>query len=141
MPYATAADLKARYPEKDLRELTDENATVIDDDRLDGALADASDRIDGYLIGRYAVPLVKPPRVLTEHACIIAMYRLQSLRPQSVSEVARKDYEDTIRYLEKVGEGKVQLSLAVDDTPAVQTDGPIVVTGTRQFTRDALRGM
>lgn len=141
MQYASAQDLKDRYPAKDLRELTDENGAVINDARLDRALADASAVIDGYLMGRYEIPLPNVPQALVVYACDIAMYKLQALRPANGIEDAKNRHDAAIRYLERVSRGDVQLGVSSSDQPAMQTDGPIVVTADRTFSRDSMRGL
>lgn len=141
MAYASAQDMRNRYPEKDLRELTDELGAVINDGVLDSALADASDLIDGYLRGRYALPLLDVPRSLVLMACTIAMYNLQQLRPVNDLEDARNRYKDIVAQLRDISQGKAQLALSDAGQPAAQTDGPIVVTATRTFNRDSMRGL
>src|SRR3954462_14116028 len=101
-PYATVDDVKARYPAKDLRELTDEAGETINDSLIAVALGDASVVVDGYLNGRYALPLVSVPANLVVHTCAIAMYLLQALRPNVSVEDVRKRYEDAIKYFEQV---------------------------------------
>jgi phage gp36-like protein len=103
----------ARYPNRDLVQLTNEdptqtsiNATVIDQ-----ALADASAEIDGYLDGRFALPLTDAPTVLNRLACDVAMYRLQSLRPIHDMADARQRYEDAVQLLVRVARGEVTLGL------------------------------
>jgi phage gp36-like protein len=141
MAYASAQDMKDRYPEKDLREITDEAAIVIDDSRLDSALVDASSQMDGYLRGRYALPLAEVPLELVVVACDMAMYKLQGLRPINDIEDARRRYTDAIRYLEGVSAGRIQLGLSATAQPAQQTDGPIVISARRTFDRTSMRGM
>jgi phage gp36-like protein len=139
-PYASVVEMKARYPEKDLRELTDEEAESINDDRLATALASASATIDSYLIGRYRLPLASVPLVLIDTCCTIAMYNLQSLRPGTTVDDVRDRYKDAIAYLTQVAVGKAQLSLDAVDAVAAQTDGPMVVTATKTFGRDNMKG-
>lgn len=140
--YASAADLQDRYPMQDLAQLTGDPAGVtVDLDRLGTALADAAQEIDGYLVGRYVLPLQRVPAVLKLLACNIAMYQLQALRPMSSIEDARKRYEDAISYLTKVSKGTVQLGLSDSEEPAAQGSGPEWISATRMFSRDAMRGL
>jgi phage gp36-like protein len=83
MVYAQPSDMIARYPNRDLVQLTNEDPTqqVVDDSVLQQALADASAEIDGYLESRFTLPLSDAPAVLARLTCDIAMYRLQALRP------------------------------------------------------------
>lgn len=138
--YASAQDLQERYPERDLIQLTDADGEQLDVARLERALADASAEIDGYLQGRYTLPLAKPPQHLTLLACDIAMYRLQVLRPLGDIEDARERYEDALRYLRQVARGEVQLGLSEDGVAAPQGSGPEMISPRRTFTRDAMRG-
>lgn len=138
--YAIAQDLQDRYPEQDLIQLTDPDGVVLDVGRLDRALADASDEIDGYLQGRYQLPLAEVPKHLKLLACDIALYRLLVLRPLGDIEDARKRYEDALRYLRQVSRGEVQLGLSAQDVAAPQGSGPEMISPTRVFDRDGMRG-
>lgn len=139
--YASALDLQDRYPERDLIQLTDPDGAVLDVARLDRALADASAEIDGYLQGRYQLPLSQVPQHLALLACDIAMYRLQVLRPLGDIEDARKRYEDALHYLRQVARGEVQLGLSEQGVAAPQGSGPEVISSTRTFTRESMRGL
>ena len=63
MVYAQPSDMIARYPNRDLVQLTNEDPTqqVVDDSVLQQALADASAEIDGYLESRFTLPLSDAP--------------------------------------------------------------------------------
>ena len=151
MAYASASDMIARYPNRDLVQLTNEDPTqtAVNTAALQQALDDASAETDGYLEGRFALPLGDPPAVLNRLACDIAMYRLQSLRPLHDIEDARKRYEDAVALLTRVAKGELTLGLAVDNIAPEQAQGSVVVeaggdqTGvlpTRIFSRGSLRG-
>jgi len=101
MVYAEPSDMIARYPNRDLVQLTNEDPTqtVVDQTVLQLALADASSEIDGYLESRFALPLTDPPAVLARLTCDIAMYRLQALRPPHDLAEARRRYEDALAML------------------------------------------
>lgn len=109
MPYATIQDLQDRLGEPRLLQLTDltdpptgvPNAVV-----AQKALDDAQAEIDGYLAGRYALPLLPAPSVLRVHALTIAHYRLLG---QAASEIDREDYKSVRAYLERVADGRVAL--------------------------------
>lgn len=139
--YASASDLLDRYPEQDLVQLTDPAGAELNPVKLERALADASSEIDGYLLGRYLLPLVQVPEILRLLACDIAMYRLQALRPMAGIEDARKRYEDATRYLKLVSTGEVQLGLSTADAPAQQGAGPEVVSSRRTFSRTSMKGL
>ena len=143
MSYATVQDVINRYPNRDLVQLTNEDptATAINAAPITQALADASAEIDGYIEGRFALPLTDPPAVLNRLATDIAMYRLQSLRPLHDLEDARKRYEDVISMLEKVAAGELTLGLSSDNLEPPLAEGVESVEGPhRVFTRRKLRG-
>jgi phage gp36-like protein len=151
MPYAQPSDMIARYPNRDLVQLTNEDPTqtTVNQAALQQALADASAEIDGYLESRFALPLSDPPAVLVRLACDIAMYRLQALRPLHDLAEARKRYEDAIALLTRVADGSLTLGLAPDNLEPGEAAGAVVTqaggdqTGAlprRVFNRGTLKG-
>lgn len=144
MSYATVQDVINRYPNRDLVQLTNEDPTLttINNAPITQALADASAEIDGYIEGRFTLPLADPPAVLNRLTTDIAMYRLQSLRPLHDLQDARKRYEDAIAMLTRVAAGELTLGLSVDSQePPVATGAVEAVEGPeRVFNRDKLRG-
>ncbi|HUY19276.1 MAG TPA: phage protein Gp36 family protein [Candidatus Binataceae bacterium] len=143
MSYATANDMIARYPNRDLVQLTNEDptATIVNGGVLEQALNDASAEIDGYLEGRFALPLSEPPAVLSRLTCDIAMYRLQSLRPLHDLADARKRYEDAIGFLLEAAKGTVTLGLSSSNEEPATASGATTVEGPeRVFDRNKLKG-
>jgi phage gp36-like protein len=151
VPYATPNDLIARYPNRDLVQLSNEDPTqsTVNTAPLAQALNDASAEIDGYLESRFALPLADPPQVLTRLACDIAMYRLQTLRPLHDLADARKRYEDAVELLVRVARGEVTLGLALDNIEPTQAQGAVVTQAggdasgalpSRVFDRGSLKG-
>lgn len=141
MTYAAAQDMIDRFSEQQLKEVTDPDAESIRAEALDRALEDASDEIDGYLEGRYRLPLQDPPRGLRIIACNIAMYRLLTLRQIDVMEDQRKRYEDAIKFLRAVSTGDINLGLTPADQTVQPAGGPAMREGpARTFSRDRLRG-
>ena len=155
MSYASIADLRGRYLERDLIALTDENNQTADESRLQSALDDASAEINGYLAARYQLPLVDAvlltplvaPQILVRACTDIGVYRLESLRPLSDMQDARKRYEDWIKLLLSIGKGEVQLAGAKLKGGVAET--PLQVLGSgeaehcaapRKFTSESLGG-
>jgi phage gp36-like protein len=128
-------------------QLTNEDPTenAINTSFIDQALADASAEIDGYLDGRFALPLTDAPAVLNRLACDVAIYRLQSLRPIHDMADARQRYEDAVQLLVRVARGEVTLGLTADNLePAEGKDEIAVEEGSvgmpnRIFSRHTLR--
>jgi len=142
--YATAQDVINRYPNRDLVQLTNEDptATTVNDALITQALADASAEIDGYIEGRFALPLTDPPAVLNRLTTDIAMYRLQSLRPLHDLEDARQRYEDAVSMLSKVAAGELTLGLSADNQEPPPAAGSVetVDAPARVFNRRNLKG-
>lgn len=151
MVYAQPSDMIARYPNRDLVQLTNEDSTqtTVNQTVLQQALADASAEIDGYLEGRFTLPLTDPPAVLARLTCDVAMYRLQALRPLHDLAEARKRYEDAVAVLVRVADGTLTLGLAPDNQePAEAADAVVTEAGgdrsgalpQRVFSRGTLKG-
>ena len=143
MSYATPQDIINRYPNRDLVQLTNEDPTLttINTTALQQALDDASAEIDGYLSGRFTLPLSDVPQVLSRLACDIAMYRLQSLRPIHDLADARLRYDDAIAMLTQVANGELALSLGSDGhETAIGQDAERAVESKRVFSRKHMRG-
>ena len=143
MSYAAAEDLTNRYPNRDLVQLTNEDpaAATVNFALLTQALADASAEIDGYLGGRFTLPLTDPPAVLNRLACDIAMYRLQVLRPLSDVAEARKRYEDAIAMLQRAAAGELTLGVGADGLETATAAGAGQLEGsTRIFSRGTMKG-
>jgi phage gp36-like protein len=143
MSYAAPQDMMNRYPNRDLVQLTndDPTATTVNTTVLQQALDDASAEIDGYLGGRFTLPLTDPPEVLNRVASDIAMYRLQALRPLHDISDARQRYEDAIAMLSKVAAGELTLGIAADgNETAISPVAEIIQGPERVFSRGTLKG-
>lgn len=137
----------ARYPNRDLVQLTNEDPTQteINTSVIEQALADASAEIDGYLDGRFALPLTDVPAVLDRLACDVAMYRLQALRPLHDMADARRRYDDAIQFLARVAQGEITLGLTPDSLEPPDGRDEIVINercgwAARIFSRSTLKG-
>lgn len=106
MTYATRDDLEKRYGADEIAQR--ESALVAGS--VDQFLVDADSMINGYLVGRYSLPLTIVPPVLPQMACQIARYNLLG---DSATERARNDYKDAIAWLKDVQSGRVLLENAL----------------------------
>jgi phage gp36-like protein len=119
----------------------DPTATTVNTVPITQALSDASAEIDGYIEGRFTLPLTDPPAVLNRLATDIAMYRMQTLRPLHDLEDARKRYEDAVAVLSKVAAGELTLGLAADgQEPPLAASVETVQGPDRVFNRGKLKG-
>lgn len=138
--YATATDFKTLFPEEESVELTNlDNPSAIAaiDSRITTALADAQNEIDSYVGVVASLPLTTVPLVLRNAACRIARYRLDSYNPR---EHVRRDYEDTVKWLEKIAEGKISLGVDAggEEQPPEYGGGIAYATAGRVFTARSL---
>lgn len=125
MSYATPADLQDRLGEARLIQLTDladPPVNLVGQAVAQKALDDASAEIDGYLCGRYTLPLATAPAVLRVHCLTIAHYRLLGDR---ADEVTREAYKAALAFLLAVAKGDIPL-LPPADTPAPLGVGPVL---------------
>ncbi|MGL5799264.1 MAG: gp436 family protein [Plesiomonas sp.] len=138
--YASRDDMVLAFGEKECVSLTDRAFTgQIDDAVISAALSRASAEIDGYLAGRYPTPWPDIPRVLVGRCCDIARYLLCGSGTQCTEEI-RARYEDAIRYLERVADGRITLG-TFPNGDVVQSSTQIrVVSAGREFGRDSTHG-
>lgn len=138
MPYATQADLIARFGTAEIQQISDLDRTgAISVGRVAKALDDASRQIDGYVGTRYALPIpaVQVPVLLQDWCCDIARYLLMT-RP---TEEARTRRNEAIKMLQEVARGQFQLGLSATELRAPDISGPRVApTGRRSFSADTL---
>lgn len=125
MSYATVADLQDRLGAARLVQLTDLGdppVGLVVAAVAQKALDDASGEIDGYLAGRYPLPLATAPAVLRVYCIAIAHYRLLG---SSADEVAREDYKAAIAYMRSVAKGEIPL-MPPAEAPLAQGVGPVL---------------
>lgn len=136
MTYATQQDMIDRFGSSRLQQLTDIEEPLVGGIRasvLAAKLADADAEIDGYLLGRYALPLAAWPAILKVHACSICWYRLLG---SAADEPARRDYEDALAYLAKVARGDVVIVAAAEAPPATGAGPVLFDAGSKVFGRE-----
>ncbi|MGM3162392.1 gp436 family protein [Dickeya undicola] len=139
--YAQTADMILAFGERECVSLTDRGfAGEIDDEVLTGALMRASAEIDSYLAGRYPVPWTDTPRILVGRCCDIARYLLCGSGTQMTDEI-RERYNDAIRYLERVADGRITLGF-LPSGDVVQPSGTSTTftSAGRRFGRDSTQG-
>ncbi len=137
--YATRQDMISRFGEEEIRLLTDRDGSTgaIVDAVLDQVLADASAEIDGYIGGRYRLPLVTVPDVLVRLCCDMARYLLNDER---APEQLQKRYEAATRFLTKLGTGELSLGvLDASDTGPSSNTAEIQSAGS-VFARNSSKG-
>ncbi|MBB1342601.1 MULTISPECIES: phage protein Gp36 family protein [unclassified Pseudoalteromonas] len=140
MAYATITAMQQRFGERDLiylSEREDGPADVINTAVIEQAINDASDVINGYLAGRYELPLVTVPNLLEQFCCDIARYKLGT---NDVPEHVETRYKDAIKFLMSVAKGELSIGVdalgqdaKVQDTATIQSAGSV-------FAREKTKG-
>lgn len=120
--YATPDNMLSRFGEQDLTLLTEREDSVpgeINLALLEQALRDASAEIDGYIAGRYVLPLTTVPAVLERNCCDIARYFLYG---DKAPEQIEKRYTAVVKFLTAVSKGDISLGLATTGETAGQSE-------------------
>lgn len=140
MSYVTQADLVERFGTSMLIDLTDRAeppAGAIDAAVVTDALTDADAMIDGYLLGRYALPLASTPSLVKDLAKTIAIYKLHR---DAVSDKIAADYKSALATLAQIASGVIRLNVAGIEPTSSGATGVKVTDRDRDFTPDNLKG-
>jgi len=133
MSYCTQTDLIERFGESEIRQLSDRhNVGDIDADVVARAIADADGEIDGYLGGRFTLPLANVPTVLVRVACDIARYYLYD---DAVSEQVVRRYNDARDFLRSAGRGDISLGVDANGAAPVSDNTATLESGGSVFNR------
>jgi phage gp36-like protein len=139
MTYATIAKLTERFGERMIIALTDRgeiSTGVMDTSVVDQALSDADAIIDGYLVGRYTLPVSDTPDLLVDLAQSIAIYKLHT---SSVPDKIKDDYAGAMRQLRDISDGKIRLSIAGVETATTGASGARITDRERPMTASNLK--
>lgn len=143
--YASVDDLVEELTEERALELTDdENSGMLAaapvQARLSDALVDASALIDSYAGGRYVVPFVTTPAIVSRYTTTIATYYVHLRRP-NVPDSIQLAYDHAIAWLKDVAKGTVTLGETEEPpvgVPDAAREVRAVVAGPQIFTRESL---
>lgn len=137
--YATVEDFVARIGEVEAVELTDrEEVGEINRMVLDTALSDSASQIDGYLSGRYSLPLMTVPQNLVRICCDLARYRLAGVSHTPITEEIESRYKLCIKELESISKGVVSLGVEELNSTLAEEDNTVQFfnAGNRIFERN-----
>lgn len=123
--YAEEADLALYGPASGALE-------DIDSATKEAALDAACDVANGYLGNAFVLPITAHGADLTRHVVAIAVWDLMTgvrgMNPDGSDETIRMRYDDAIRWLERVADGRLRPAGLVDSTPDVFEGASFVVT-------------
>ena len=108
--YINADDLARAMSKAELVQLTNDEprATEPNGEIVQTAIAYACDLVDGYLAGRYPLPLAQTPTILPPLCINIARHFLHARR------INRADFPKT---LEQIRDGKIHIGIDTADKP------------------------
>lgn len=112
--FATLEAMRTKFGEKELIELTDNEAPyqgVINLDKLNAAMQAANSEIEGYIAARYALPLQLVPPFLQSLGCDMARYHA-CIGAMSDNDPIKTRYDNAIKSLKEVSKGTIALGSA-----------------------------
>ncbi|OLF53798.1 gp436 family protein [Pseudomonas chlororaphis] len=133
MRYCTRADIGKAIPEITLVQLSNDDPAAMEpnEDVIEDGVRQAEELVDGYLRGRYNLPLDPVPTVLRDAVVYLARHWLYQRRPEGALPDAVKDSrKDTIKLLESIRDGVV--TMGMPDGQAAPEPGEIRVRARRQ---------
>ncbi|WP_337846248.1 DUF1320 domain-containing protein [Sphingomonas sp.] len=141
MTYATLQQLETRFGSQLLVQLTDRAGSAtgeIDADIVAQELGNTDAVINGYLAGRYRLPLEGDvPELLVDLALTIAIYKLH---PFSPNEKIKDDYDGAMRTLRDIGAGHIRLQVAGIEPASSGSSGVVVTDRERPLSAETLKG-
>ncbi|CAI8989060.1 gp436 family protein [Pseudomonas chlororaphis] len=142
MRYCTRADIGNAIPEMTLVQLSNDDPAAMspNENVIEDGVRQAEELVDGYLRGRYNLPLDPVPTVLRDAVVYLARHWLYQRRPEGALPDAVKDSrKDTIKLLESIRDGVV--TLGMPGGQAAPEPGEIRVRARRQqFSGDLWEG-
>lgn len=125
--YATPDDLITMFGEPQMRAMSDIDEVAAGQvvvQRLQRALETATGEVDGYLTGRYALPLATVPSVVRTHVLCLARYHLMGASPD---DKATADRKAAMGFLDKVASGAIPLFAPAEAVLPVSTESTVVM--------------
>ena len=133
MSYASANDLIVRFGEDELIQLTDrDGAGSFDLSALNAVLDEQSAFIDGYLRGRYALPILPAPKQLCGLCGDLARYALYA---DAAPPIVKDRHDAALAQLRDLAAGRSRLDVLLP--PPLPAGRVVVTSGDRLFTRDS----
>ncbi|TDV42898.1 phage gp36-like protein [Pseudomonas helmanticensis] len=114
MRYCTRADLGNAIPLITLTQLSNDDpaAQQPDENVIANSVRQAEELVDGYLRGRYQLPLDPVPTVLRDAVLYLARHWLYQRRPEgALPDAVISARKDTLKLLESIRDGVITLGL------------------------------
>ncbi|MFU8924901.1 gp436 family protein [Acinetobacter puyangensis] len=137
--YCTVDDVLKQIPADTLRVLTNDDPTEPDYrvDLVDDAIADASEKIDAALRGRYTLPLKQPSTFLKSIAVDLVRHQLYMRRPDGgeLPDGVVRAFKTANDYLKAISKGDLTLGIKDSDKSQPENGPWRVKAPKRQFDR------
>lgn len=121
--YITVQNLIGAMSEQTLIQLSNDHSSAkeINVTVLDTAIVSACELVDGYLHGRYTLPLSPVPTIINAICIDLARYTLYSRRPEKgLPDAITTSHKNSLKLLESIQTGK--LHLGVKGLPDLQPE-------------------
>lgn len=137
MTYATQIHMETRVGQGELVLLTDKDGGgLADAAEIGAALLAADEIIEGYVAGRYVLPLSPVPGFIVSIACDIARFRLHK---NGAPEHVIAAHDAALARLKDIQSGKFTLQSAGVAAPEISGGGPEFSAPERVFSEAALK--
>lgn len=134
MRYCTRADIGRAIPEITLLQLSNDDPAAAQPDEavIKDGVRQAEELVDGYLRGRYTLPLAPVPTLVRDAVVYLTRYWLYQRRPEGadIPEVVKDGRRNTLKLLESIRDGVV--TLGMPGGQATPEPGEIRVRGRSQ---------
>jgi phage gp36-like protein len=123
MSYCTISDIYKVLPQDTVMRLTDDESTgAVDEAKVTEAIESGAEEIDSYLGSRYDLPLSSTPPVLGRLNADIAAYNLYARVKEDIPATRQTRYDNAIKFLQKVADGKLTLGIQPPPDPPESGD-------------------
>lgn len=139
--YLTPEEMLSFLPERAVVQLTNDDPHGKEPDmgKVEEALRAAGELVDGYLRGRYELPLATVPTLLRDVVRSIARFKLYERRPESdMPETVMETYKAAVKTLEQIRNGRITLGVAAT-AEALPERGEHRISAPKTFFSDAMR--
>ena len=116
--------------------------TVVE--RINKAIADAGELIDGYVSGRYQIPMTAVPSLVKTISVDVTLYKLYMRRKKrAVPDMVQKAYDNSTKLLRDIQAERITIGATPTGQAVPTTSGGSAsfVSGDRAFSRTSMRGL
>ena len=146
MSYITLQDLQDELGESDLAKLSgDPDGETVNEARIQGVIENAQGVFEGYIRGRYSLPVPTTPLVkqLNKKIAIYELYERWASIDEGIYKIRRNAYQDAITQLKDIQAGRAALDVPAAEETATNpaTSDKILTNASKaKFTDDKLSG-